>query len=119
LAESTQKFAGNEWDAAAWQQFAPSVFYHAGDIGEASDFSGLAKLLNEIEQGRQSTRVDYLSTAPKFYESAVAQLGAAGLAEESNGPRRVVIEKPFGTDLASAQHLNRAVHQVFNEGQVY
>ena len=119
LAETTQKFAGEEWDAAAWQQFAPSIFYQAGDMDQAKDFTALAKLLGEIEKGGSATRVYYLATAPQFYEEAVQQLGAAGLADEANGQRRVVIEKPFGTDLASAKHLNEAVHRVFAEQQVY
>ncbi|HEY2761974.1 MAG TPA: glucose-6-phosphate dehydrogenase [Pirellulales bacterium] len=119
LTETTKKFADKEWDAAAWQEFAKSIFYHPGDIAQANDFKELAKLLDEIEQGRQGTRLYYLSTAPQLYEQAVAQLGAAGLADEAKGPRRVVIEKPFGTDLATAQHLNEAVHKVFSEKQVY
>ena len=57
LTESTQKFAGKEWDAPAWQEFAGSIFYHPGDIGQPDDFKALAKLLNEIEQGRQGTRL--------------------------------------------------------------
>ena len=68
---------------------------------------------------RRATRVYYLATAPQFYETAVEQLGAAGLADETHGTRRVVIEKPFGTDLATAQHLNEVVHKVFAEQQVY
>ncbi len=70
--------------------------------------------------GGRRTRVYYLSTAPQFYEPAVAQLGTAGLAGETDDcRRRVVIEKPFGTDLATAQELNEAVHRVFAEQQVY
>src|SRR6476646_10540706 len=119
LTETTQKFAGKEWDAVAWQEFAGSIYYHPGDIGKPDDFKALAKLLDELEQGRQSTRLYYLSTAPQLYEAAVNRLGQSGLADESNGPRRVIIEKPFGTDLASAQHLNECVHKVFSEQQVY
>ncbi|HEY2761511.1 MAG TPA: glucose-6-phosphate dehydrogenase, partial [Pirellulales bacterium] len=100
LTETTKKFAGEQWDDSAWQEFAKSIYYHPGDIGQAADFTALAKLLSELEQGRPSTRLYYLSTAPRFYEEAVAQLGAAGLAEENNCSRRIVIEKPFGTDLA-------------------
>lgn len=119
LTESTKKFAGDQWDAAAWQEFVKTIYYHPGDIGQAADFTALAKQLDELEQGRQGTRLYYLSTAPQFYEPAVAQLGAAGLADETHGPRRIIIEKPFGTDLASAEHLNEAVHKVFAERQVY
>ena len=64
-------------------------------------------------------RVYYLATAPQFYEPAVTHLGRRGLADESQGPRRIVIEKPFGSDLASARRLNEAVHRVFQEKQVY
>jgi glucose-6-phosphate 1-dehydrogenase len=54
-----------------------------------------------------------------LYALAIKHLGAAGLADESRGVRRVVIEKPFGTDLKSAQELNRSTHEVFSEKQVY
>jgi glucose-6-phosphate 1-dehydrogenase len=119
LAETTEEFSKREWDAAAWKQFAPSIFYHAGDIGHADDFKTLAKQLDELEKGGQETRIYYLATAPQFYEPAVARLGASGLSDETKGPRRVVIEKPFGTDLASAKRLNEAVHRAFAEDQVY
>ena len=61
----------------------------------------------------------YLSVAPHLYEPAIVNLGAAGLAKEDTGWRRVVIEKPFGRDLRSAKALNGLVHQVFDESQVY
>ena len=51
LAESTKKFAGDEFDADAWNAFAAHVFYHAGDIGQADDFDGLADFLAELEGG--------------------------------------------------------------------
>jgi glucose-6-phosphate 1-dehydrogenase len=66
-----------------------------------------------------TTRIYYLSTAPKLYADAVAQLGASGLASEEQGPRRIVIEKPFGTDQTSSRRLNEDLHQVFREGQIY
>ncbi|MCC7083684.1 MAG: glucose-6-phosphate dehydrogenase [Pirellulales bacterium] len=119
LAESTAEFAKRDWDASAWMQFAPSIFYEAGDIGYVEDFQKLATRLAEIENGDSATRIYYLATAPQFYEAAVDGLGACGLADEANGPRRIVIEKPFGTDLASARQLNAAVHRVFSERQVY
>ncbi|HZN33690.1 MAG TPA: glucose-6-phosphate dehydrogenase [Pirellulaceae bacterium] len=119
LAASTQQFAGTEFDSAAWQRFAGSLFYHAGDIDKLDDFAALAKFLNDLEGHAGATRVYYLSTAPSLYAAAIANLGAAGLADESRGVRRVVIEKPFGRDLKSAQELNRRAHQVFAEQQVY
>ncbi len=119
LAEFTAKAVGSAFDKGLWDRFAQSIYYHAGDIGRAEDFTSLARHLDELEGGTPATRVYYLSTAPKFYKQAVSQLGAAGLAAEQGAPRRLVIEKPFGTDLASARDLNQHVHQVFREDQVY
>jgi glucose-6-phosphate 1-dehydrogenase len=119
LTKTTQKFAGKDFDAAAWQKFAANVFYHAGDIDRLEDFNRLAKLLDELEENKSTTRLYYLATAPQLYEPAIANLGASGLADEKRGVRRVIIEKPFGTDLKSAETLNRATHAVFSENQVY
>jgi len=119
LTETTQKFAGKEFDAAKWQAFAATIFYHPGNIDQAADFVSLAKMLDELEAGQSITRVYYLSTSPALYAAAIANLGAAGLADETRGVRRIVIEKPIGTDLATAQELNRATHLVFAEKQVY
>lgn len=120
LRETTQKFAGDHFKADVWDDFADQVFYHAGDIGEAADFESLGEFLTELEGGADASRVYYLSTAPRFYEPAIEQLGKAGLAcEEGDCQRRVVIEKPFGTDLASAKKLNEHVHTAFAEHQVY
>ena len=119
LAGTTAHFVGKNFDTALWQQFAPSIFYHPGDIGNAEDCLAIGKFLAELEGDEAVTRVYYLSTAPQLYAAAVAQLGAAGLAKEDRPPRRVVIEKPFGTDLATARDLNRKVHEVFDEHQIY
>lgn len=119
LAETTAKFLGQAFDRATWDTFAPRIFYHPGDIGNFDDFVTLKEFLDQHEEGLPCARVYYLSTAPQFYETAVAQLGRSGLAAEDCGSRRVVIEKPFGADLTSARRLNQAVHEVFSEHQVY
>ncbi len=119
LAESTARFLKETFDAAAWQSFAPSIFYHAGDVGSQRDFISLRGFLEELEGPAGASRIYYLSTAPRFYEPAIAQLGKAGMAEQAAGARRIVVEKPFGADLASARELNAFVHQVFQEEQVY
>lgn len=119
LSVSTAKFAGDDFNPGAWDDFAGNLFYHPGDIGEPEDFDRLRDFLAEIEQGASATRVYYLATAPTFYEPAIVQLGRSGLADESFGPRRVVVEKPFGVDLISAKRLNEAIHRVFSEHQVY
>ena len=119
LEETTRKFTGKEFDAAAWQKFAANVFYHAGDLAQSADIADLKKFLDELEGSQPATRLYYLSTKPALYEPAIAQLGAAGMAEETHGVRRIVIEKPFGTNQESAKKLNGALHMVFSEKQVY
>jgi glucose-6-phosphate 1-dehydrogenase len=119
LSATTAEFAGREFDKDSWSEFAKSIFYQPGDIGQKDDFTALAKTLDELENNQSATRLYYLATAPQFYKPAIEHLGAAGLADESRGVRRIVIEKPFGTDLKSAQKLNETVHRVFTESQVY
>ena len=119
LTESTAKYVKGEFDNESWQAFSKNVFYHPGDIGNEEDFHKLANFLNELEQSMTTDRVYYLSTMPQLYAAAIAQLGKAGLNAEKNGQRRVVIEKPFGTDLASANELNKSIHQTFREDQIY
>ena len=119
LAESTAKFIGKDFDPHSWGKFSKEIFYCPGDIGKPEDFESLASFLDNLEEGTKSRRVYYLSTAPNFYAPAVQMLGEAGMADESRGPRRIVIEKPFGTDGRSARELNDLVHGVFQERQVY
>jgi glucose-6-phosphate 1-dehydrogenase len=119
LAKSTAQHVGKEFDAGLWDKFSQNIFYQPGDIGAVEDFEKLARTLQEIENSDHGIRVYYLATSPAFYEQAVEHLGRSGLADESRGPRRVIIEKPFGTDLESSRRLNAAVHAVFSERQVY
>lgn len=119
LRETTLKFVGEAFSEESWKEFSDNIYYHAGDIKDASDFNELAEFLDSIEPPESCGRVYYLSTMPQLYESAIKQLGAAGLADDSKGYRRVIIEKPFGTDLATAQALNQSIHKVFREDQIY
>jgi glucose-6-phosphate 1-dehydrogenase len=119
LAKAVAQYVGGDFEPSLWDKFSQNIYYQPGDIGRTEDFEKLAKLLQDIEKSNRSTRLYYLATAPQFYEPAIQQLGRTGLADESGGARRVIIEKPFGTDLASAKHLNAAVHAVFSERQVY
>jgi len=115
------RFLGAEYDEDAWHRFAPSIFYHRGDIGHFEDFISLDRFLTDLAGrfGHPPGRVYYLSTAPEFYVPAVEHLGRAGMAGQERGFRRVVVEKPFGHDLASARRLNEQVHAVFDEAQVF
>ena len=103
-----------------WDSFSRRISFHRGDLSDPDDMTNLRRRLEEIEGGARSVnRLFFLSIAPQLYDAAVVNLGASGLASEESGWRRVVIEKPFGWDLASAQRLNEVVHGVFDERQVY
>ena len=116
LRESTAKHAeGAPVDDASWAEFARSIHYQPGDIGRSDDFQRLEERLRQLESDAPTTRVYYLATAPQFYEPVVAALGSHGMAAEADGPRRIVVEKPFGTDLATARALNEHLHGVFRE----
>lgn len=119
LGESAATFLGKKFDSATWAEFAPLLCYQPGDLSAPDDMAALGRRLDELEAGSAATRVYYLATAPQFFEPAVLHLAGAGMASDENAPRRVVIEKPFGVDLASARKLNAVVHQAFAERQVY
>ena len=119
LAASTASFLKQSFTTDSWQSFAQSVFYQPGDIESQADFAKIVAKLDDIERGNNSARVYYISTMPQLYQRAIEQLGTAGLANDTRAPRRIVIEKPFGTDLASAHQLNKYTQRHFREDQVY
>jgi glucose-6-phosphate 1-dehydrogenase len=104
-----------------WQRFAANIFYIAGDPTSSDLYAGLRTRLEDVERahGGPANRLYYLSTPPSLYADIVQHLGKAGLAQEVGAWTRIVIEKPFGHDLHSAQELNRLVTSVFREEQVY
>ena len=101
---------------------APALFYLAGDFEDPATYRQLADRLAELSHGTGRDAVFYLATAPRFFGRIVERLAAAGLTREGEGGgghRRVVVEKPFGADLASAQSLNRQILAVLDESQIY
>ena len=114
-----KEFAASDYDSQKWAEFAPMIAYHAGDLTHLDDLQGLDSYLREGEGEGEANRMYYLSIAPRLYEPAIANLGAANMVAEDKGWRRVIIEKPFGHDLESALALNEAVHGVLQESQIY
>src|SRR3984893_15738401 len=110
-------------DPKKWDEFASNLHYQPGEYGKQEDFANLAKRLTELEGQKKlvGNRLFYLSTPPEVYKDIVEQLGKAGLARPTNPNSwvRIIIEKPFGRDLASAKELNKIVLSVFEEHQVY
>ena len=103
-----------EWDA-----FAPRLHYVHGDLGDASAYQELSGKLDALEGADGANRLFYLSIAPTLHAVAAKGLHEAGLTSEERGWRRVVIEKPFGQDEESARELNRTMHDVFQEDQIF
>jgi len=110
-------------DAAKWSEFSSNLYYSAGEYGDPNSYAQLAKRLAEIDKEKNlgGNRLFYLSTPPEVYPDIVEQLGRAGLARPANPNSwvRIIIEKPFGRDLATAKALNKIVLNVFEEKQVY
>ena len=114
-------------DSKAQQEFAQRLYYCQSDFNDREGYAKLADMLEELdrEQGTEGNRIFYLATPPTTDSEIIYQLGGAGLARpshtngEAEGWTRIVIEKPFGRDLASAQKLNRELSRVFRENQIY
>ncbi len=119
LEAAAREHLPHDYRASSWQSFAESIRYVAGDVTAAGDLAILRDRLDELDHG-QADRILYLATAPSLYEAALEHIGESGLSEQSHDRKsRVVIEKPFGTDLPSARHLNEVIHRWFSEDQVY
>ncbi|HLW46825.1 MAG TPA: glucose-6-phosphate dehydrogenase [bacterium] len=114
---------------ALWDAFARGLYYVQGEFHDPEGYVRLHAALERADQerGTAGNRLYYLATAPEFYADIIQQLDRHGLVERG-APRggevrrpwtRVVVEKPFGRDLRSAQALNRALLRVFREGQIY
>ncbi len=106
-----------------WSDFAGKLFYISGDFSSTADFIKLRTLLdtNDAKLGMQANRLFYLSTPPGAFTLIIDQLSQAGLGpkDNPNGWTRIIIEKPFGTDLQSARTLQTEVEKVFDEKHVY
>jgi glucose-6-phosphate 1-dehydrogenase len=114
---------GGPIDPAKWSDFAANLYYTSGDYGDPQAYAELTRRLNELDAKNNlcGNRVFYLSTPPEVYADIIEQLGRAGLSRPCNPKAwvRIIVEKPFGRDLASAKELNQTVHNVFEENQVY
>jgi glucose-6-phosphate 1-dehydrogenase len=110
------------FDAAAWDRVADRITHFAGDFTSSDTYARLADLLEKTASDHRTggNVVFYLAVASQLFGTIIERLGEAGLADEKNGAwRRVIIEKPFGSDLASAKALNAQILKVLGESQIY
>ena len=118
FSESLKEFAGVEGSTDEIARSLQSRLFYVG--GETDDPALYQALACRLEKTGAEGALFYLAIPPSVYASVVEHLGASGLSRSSApGWRRVIVEKPFGTDLASAQALNAVIHQHFAEDQVF
>ena len=109
---------GDGIDEAMFQRFSERLFYHRGDIEDSQCYGELAALLSEQPQFPKNMAF-YLAVSPSEFGRVIELLSKASLLEEEYGWRRVIIEKPFGYDLESAQSLQKRIGRFLTEEQVY
>jgi glucose-6-phosphate 1-dehydrogenase len=122
LEQTTKEFSRQTVRDEVWKTFAAALFYHQSDFQNENGYRSLAKRLDQIdaERGARGNRLFYFAAGPEQFESILKNLKAAGLTTGNNGGwARVIVEKPFGRDLVSAQELNRVVSNSFTEDQTY
>lgn len=125
------EFLGDEMGPPeVWERFAPRLEYHSGDLNDASTWAALLARVEALEQASESRntpprgRLFYLALPPSVYETTLVHLSESRLAPRLEVPdglpwARIVIEKPFGHDLESAEALNRVVRARFAEHQIF
>ncbi len=122
MREDLKRFCECVPDPGLWDWVESRIHYVSGDAQDPSSLQGLAGMLSELEHdhGTRGNILFYLATPPQQFGPIVRALDQAGLAREEPGRwRRVIVEKPFGHDLASARALNEELRSVLSEGQIY
>ena len=105
-----------------WESFSGRLSYLSGDFADSKTYESLQEHLNMLDQthGTQKNRIFYIATPPEYFEVIVRMLGQHGMIEKGDKPfTRVIIEKPFGHDAASAYELNKACLEVLKEEQIF
>jgi glucose-6-phosphate 1-dehydrogenase len=121
MREGILQFGGVKEGEKKLDEFMQKVTYHAMNFDDPEGYGKLKTVLGEIDQkiGTKGNRLFYLATAPEYFADIIEQLGAHEMAKPEHGTVHVIIEKPFGHDLASARELNDEVNRVFAEDQIF
>jgi glucose-6-phosphate 1-dehydrogenase len=117
-----REYAGAPENCTLCDWIADRSYYITGDFGNAADFVKLKDKIAELDRQHHThgNVLYYLATLPQFFSEIIRQLGEQGLTnEDRDNWRRVIIEKPFGSDLESARKLNRDISQALKESQIY
>jgi len=120
--EAVKQYARTPFDEDVWRQLALGIRFVQGEFDDAEAFDRLKETIEELDRdrGTNGNHAFYLSIPPKSFPQVTEQLRNSGLAEQQDGHwRRVVIEKPFGSDLKTARELNAVVESVFPPDSVF
>ena len=120
--EAVKKYARTPFDDDVWKQLAQGIRFVQGEFDDDDAFARLKATVEDLDENRgtMGNHAFYLSIPPKSFPQVTEQLRRSGLAEQKDGQwRRVVIEKPFGSDLTSARQLNEVVESVFPPDSVF
>lgn len=120
--DAVKQYARTEFREEVWQQLAQGIRFVPGTFDDEAAFTRLKETIDELdrERGTMGNHAFYLSIPPKAFPQVTEQLSKSGLAEGKDGSwRRVVIEKPFGSDLKTARELNAVVESVFPADSVF
>jgi glucose-6-phosphate 1-dehydrogenase len=120
--EAVQQYARTPWSEEVWSQLSSGIRFVSGEFTDDSAFDRLKQTIEDLDKqrGTNGNHAFYLSIPPKAFEIVCQQLSRSGLAAAKPDEfRRVVIEKPFGHDLASARELNSVVESVFPPDSVF
>lgn len=120
MKEGVREFIPEAYVQTEWEAFARLLSYQPGNVERLNDYLTLSRKVNTIE-AEEADALFYLAVAPKFYPTIVRNMDEARLLTPmgNNGYRRIVVEKPFGRDLQTAQNLNHELLNVVNEDQIY
>ena len=122
LSQEIKEYDAGGFDQAIWDDSVNKAYYMKGDFKDPATYTELKTLLAKVdkEQGTAGNHLFYMAVPPSFFGIIAEALGKGGLTTESGDIwKRVIIEKPFGRDLASAQALNKSLHSSFAESQIY
>jgi len=120
--DAVEQYARTPFDENVWKQLAEGIRFVQGEFDDDKAFAELKNTLEELDKtrGTMGNHAFYLSIPPKSFPQVTEQLRRSGLADEVDGAwRRVVIEKPFGSDLKTARELNDVVESVFPPDSVF
>jgi glucose-6-phosphate 1-dehydrogenase len=118
--KAVTEFSRQKIEEQVWESFAQNIFYVQSNLDDLEGYKRLKDELDRMDQqrGTAGNRLFYLAVPPELMPQIIDLLGASGL-NKSAGYTRIILEKPFGRDLASAVELNRRLHEVFDESQIY